>query len=322
MGLLGEIYSASDSFKRKLGGLLSDPVETISQGIRNFGEDQNKLLGLLDQAYPMAGDKSVLVSDKQKATARALLADYGAQVGLAGVVDVGKAKSLNTKLNLPNDPLFSQAVANTPGAQVGDDGLRMFVQRNQAPDQAMAPSVRGGVFYLPEGAAQAKHYSTGKNGYGGAEKITGETLLQNPLFVKGATGGKAPQAAIDQILGKGTYESIRSEALKTFGYGVPYGEKVSRVRSFLDKYAPELADDAEHIVMNSSKGNQLPYALQEAAVGSAVRKAGHDGVLGYSKGKSGPFLSELFDVRESHYPNKFGDSEVWDNFYSGNGVKP
>jgi len=287
---------------------------------------ENKLAGLLGEGAGLAAP--IVAAAKAPEIAGGLL-QMGRNLAApqtmnkqAGIVSVGKAKTLNTKLKLPDDELFSQAVANTPGAQIGDDGLKMLIQRNQTPDQAMATSVRGGVFYLPEGAAQAKHYSTGKNGYGGTEKIIGETLLQNPLFVKGATGGKAPQAAIDQIMGKGTYDAIRNDALKTIGYGTNYGEKVNKVRSFLDKYAPELADEAETIVMNSNKGNQLPYALQEAAVGSAVRNAGHDGVLGYSKGKQGPFLSELFDVRESRYPNKFGDSEVWDKFFTGNGGKP
>ena len=183
----------------------------------------------------------------------------------------------------------------------------------------MMESVRGGVFYLPEGAAQGKHYSTGRNGYGGSEKIAGETLVSNPLFVKGATGGKAPEAAYDQLIGKGAYQLMRNDALKTYGrFGGPDYQRVELVSEFLQKYAPELEDQAANIVANSKQGNQLAYALQEAAAGSAVRNAGHDAILGYSKGKQGPFLSELFDVRESHYPDKFGGYQVWDS-YKNNG---
>lgn len=229
-----------------------------------------------------------------------------------GIVAPAVAKTLNTVKSLPDSDLFRQAVANTPGAQVSDDGLRMMLQRNQMPQQSMEPSVRGGVFYLPEGAAQAKHYSTGRNGYGGLEKITGETLIQNPLFAKGGTGGKAPESAYDQLAGKGAYQTMRTDALSALGgYGRPQSETVERVTQFLDKYAPELSDQANYIVANSRNGNQLPYALQEAAVASAARGAGHDAVLGYSKGKNGHFLSEVFDVRESHYPDKTGGSEVW-----------
>lgn len=234
----------------------------------------------------------------------------------AGIVSVGAAKGLATKRALPSDDLFTQAVSGTPGAQITEDGLLMRLQRNQAPEQSLRPSVRGGVFYLPEGAAQAKHYSTGKSWYGGAEKITGETLIANPMFVKGATGGKAPEAAYDTLVGKGAYQAMRTDALKAYGgYGAPASQKVERVGEFLSQYAPELEDQAYNIVQNSKVGNQLAYALQEAAVGSKVRSAGHDAVLGYSKGKAGPFLSEVFDVREMNYPDKFGTpTDIWDVF--------
>jgi hypothetical protein len=223
-------------------------------------------------------------------------------------------RALGKSAALPANDLFPTAVANTPGARIADDGLYMRLQRNQHPDQSMRPSVRGGVFYLPEGAAQAKHYSTGKNGYGGSERIAGETLIQSPLFVKGATGGKAPQMAYDEMLGKGSYEAMRTEALnKTMGWGVTPAMKVERVEEFLDVYAPELSGMGQYIVQNSAKGNQLPYALQEAAVASAARNAGHDAILGYSVNRAKqPFLSEVFDVREKAYPDKFGGFKVWE----------
>lgn len=243
--------------------------------------------------------------------------------GLLGVIKPSVARALNTVPQLPSNPVFREAVTNTPGAQMAEDGLLMRVARSQDPAQGQTPSVRGGVFYLPEGAAQMKHYSTGKNGYGGTEKVSGETLLQAPLFAKGGTGGKAPESAYDQLLGKGSYQGMRTDALNTTRYGkrsygapsnVDESATAMEVEKFLQKYAPELVDNADHIVQNSKKGNQLAYALQEAAVGSAVRKAGYDSVLGYSKGKAGNFLSELFDVRESHYPDKFGFSKVHDSF--------
>jgi hypothetical protein len=176
------------------------------------------------------------------------------------------------------------------------------------------------VFYLPEGAAQAKHYSTGRNGYGGEERIAGETLVRNPLFAKGATGGKAPETAYDSLLGKGAYQNMRQEAVQVSNYR-GYGMRddasagVKRAEEFLAKYAPELSGYGSYILEHSGKGNQLPYALQEAAVASAVRKAGHDAVIGHSKGRAGPFISEVFDVRESHYPDKWGGHQVWDELY-------
>lgn len=310
MGLLADVYSYGDTMKRKVRGLLDDPRATLEQFVGQLGDDTNTNIRNMQQGYGFGGQKAT--DPAQVAAAQKALADYGAQAGMAGIVAPDVARGLNTVRNIPKDELFSSAVTNTPGAQLTEDGLLMRLQRGQDANQSNKASVRGGVFYLPEGAAQAKYYTTGKNGYGGTEKIAGETLLQNPLFVKGATGGKAPEAAIDQLLGKGTYQSIRTDALSTMGYGLPTSENVKRVSDFLGKYAPELQDQAAYIVQNSAKGNQLPYALQEAAVGSAVRNAGHDAVLGYSKGKTGPFLSEVFDVRESHYPDKFGGSKVWE----------
>ena len=231
----------------------------------------------------------------------------------AGIVSSNRARELNTATNIPTSPDFRSAVSNTPGASIVDDGLMMSLTRNQRPEQSLEQSVRGGVFYLPEGAAQQKHYSTGRQGYGGSERITGETLISNPLVAKGGTGGKAPERAFDSLMGKDAYANMRKDALD-----VNWGRKTgggTNVEDFLSKYAPELSGMGSYIVENSKQGNQLAYALQEAAVASAARRAGHDAVVGYSKGKSGPFISEVFDVREMNYPDKFGTpTEIWGKF--------
>lgn len=234
-----------------------------------------------------------------------------------GIVPVDVAKGLGFKKPLPAEDTFRRAVENTPGAAIEGDVVRVPVTRNQRPEQGMQDSVRGGVFYLPQGSKDAKFYSgTGHNyAYGGTEKIQGETAFQSPMFVKGATGGKAPQAAFDTLNGKGAYETMRTDALRSTGaYYLPKEDKAELVRQFLAQHAPEMEHLSEHILANSTKGNQLAYALQEAAVASAVRKAGHDGVLGYSVKRNptrDPFLSEVYDVRENKYPTKFGDYSIW-----------
>jgi hypothetical protein len=241
--------------------------------------------------------------------------------GVLGIVPVPDAKALRGIENaLPATDDFIKAVKGTPSARITDNGLEITVQRNQRPEQSGADSVRGGVFYLPAGSKDAKHYSgTGHNfAYGGTDKIKGDTLFRNPLFVKGATGGKAPQAAFDQLKGKGAYEAMRKEALESMP---PYSLKDQGLREelvsrFLEKYAPEMVDLAPTILMNSTKGNQLAYALQEAAVASAARKAGHDGVVGYSVKRTTkePFISEVFDVRENTYPTPDGGFSVWEQY--------
>lgn len=89
-GLLADVFSYGDSLKRKIGGLLADPMGTIELGINRLKEDNNNTLNLFANAYPMAGDKTVLNSPAQKARFQKQAADYASQVGLAGAVYGGK----------------------------------------------------------------------------------------------------------------------------------------------------------------------------------------------------------------------------------------
>jgi hypothetical protein len=235
-----------------------------------------------------------------------------------GIVPVDVGKNLNVPKNLPQTDAFATAVKNTKGASVQDGSLVVPVVRNQHPDQELTESLRGGVFYLPQGSKDAKYYTgTGHNtGYGGTEKISGETAVNNPLFVKGATGGKAPETAYDQLIGKGAYQKMRNDAVNSTAYYLSHDDKVHLAERFFQQYAPEMVDLADHVVRNTKKGNQFAYALQEAAVASAARKAGHDSVVGYSVSRKTkePFISELFDVRENLYPSKAGDYQMWPQF--------
>ena len=80
MGLLGDLYSTIDSKKRQLRGLLSDPVETLYQGVRNFGAEQQGLLDMQARAYPWTGTDRTAAPDL---AARKALADAGAAQGMA-----------------------------------------------------------------------------------------------------------------------------------------------------------------------------------------------------------------------------------------------
>lgn len=85
MGLLADAFSYGDSLKRKVGGLLADPIGTIELGINRLKEDNNNTLNLFANAYPMAGDKTVLNTPAQKAAMQKQLADYASTVGIAGM---------------------------------------------------------------------------------------------------------------------------------------------------------------------------------------------------------------------------------------------
>jgi len=236
------------------------------------------------------------------------------------IVPLDTAKNIKMATTLPTDEMFLNAVKNTPNAEIIDDGLKISLIRNQKPEQAGMESVRGGVFYLPEGSGNARYYATGVSGYGGKEPISGETIVKNPLFVKGATGGKAPAAAYDSLMGKGAYEKMRQDVLQATGVRslpnnlLSNAEKATHLGETLQKYGVD-PSVAGYILEKSRFGNQLPYAMQEYIVGEAARKAGHDSIVGFSKKKTGePFISELFDLREATYPTKQGGFSLRDEF--------
>lgn len=229
-------------------------------------------------------------------------------------VSPDQARAIDMPVEMPSDPLFAEAVANTPGASITDEGLIIDLVRYQKEEQSGSTSVRTGVFYLPTGSATAKHYKGGKNGYGGRVEVRGETLIKRPIFVKGATGGKAPEAAYDAIKGKGAYEAMRSAAMKVvmaqknrqeeFGY------------NFLEEYGAD-GNIIYDILPASTQGNTLAYALQENVVAHAVREAGYDAVIGHTKAGGKSVLSEVFDVREIDYPTPGETATLHPQFETG-----
>jgi hypothetical protein len=366
------------------------------------GYQQGEPLAYLGMATPFAAPAAVAGAKAVAPKAGMALENYMAQQGLLqNIVPVSTARDIKMPVTLPTDDVFKKAVENTLGASITDEGLVMNVMRKQKPQQAETESVRGGVFYLPEGSTSMKYYGGG-NAYGGTEKISGETLYKNPLFVKGATGGKAPEAAYEQIMGKDALKTMQDDVnsiISDYGSGnvkvivdgvatnSPVASRILRmggnpdtfiesmqtklntqkqalekaskeevldgvseydiakmeldstikmideakfyvgkrisnrqstvvdVENFLEKYAPDLSGYADYIIGNSKQGNQLKYALQEAAVAQKARDAGYDAVLGYSKKRTGdPVLSEVFDVREAIYPSTSGDYRLMDKF--------
>ena len=399
-GVLPAIYSGADQLKRGVYGLLTNPMQSIENTASGLIGSHLQNVDLWKQAHGNP-DNPLEVTNQN---ALNMLGDryMNNVVGFApaGIVSPVVAKAINMPVSLPTDEVFQKAVANTPNAQITDEGLLLNVMRKQKPQQAMTESVRGGVFYLPEGASQMKHYG-GTGYYGGTEKIAGETLYKNPLFVKGATGGKAPEAAYEQLAGKDGLKAMQDDvqriisgynsgSMKTVVDGVAtespvasrimrlggdpekfiqemqpklnaqkqalekaskqevlpditeydlakmdldatlkiideaksyVGKKISSrnatiidVENFLDKYVPDLSGYGNYIIDNSKQGNQLKYALQEAAVAQKVRDSGFDSVIGQSKKKGEPTISEIFDVRESHYPNAYGDFQLMPKF--------
>ena len=323
LGLLGQNPLPRESgFAAGATGLPPTEMSVLDPNQAPYmqGYGQGEPVGYAGMALPFAAPAAVATGRALAPKAGLLAEDYIRSMGgMANIVPTDVAKSIKMPTTLPTDDIFKKAVENTPGATITNDGLVMNLTRKQKPQQAETESVRGGVFYLPEGSAQMKYYG-GTTNYGGTEKIAGETLYKNPLVVKGATGGKAPENAYNQLVGKGAYQEMRNDALR-----VRHPDLISDKRynlsdaltpeEFLAKYAPDLEGYGDYIFRNSREGNQLAYALQEAAVAQKARDAGYDAVIGFSKKKSGdPFLSEVFDVREAIYPSTQGDFRLMDKF--------
>ena len=269
------------------------------------GEEMGMMTALAAPLAPLARPVARALGEQAYLRTEGLLQNQGL---MPSIVPRDVVNEMGMATTLPKDSIFVEAVKNTPSAQITDEGLLINIMRKQKPEQAMTESVRSGVFYLPEGSTNIKHYG-GTNFYGGTEKISGETLYKNPLFVKGATGGKAPETAYAQLTSKEDLKILQDDVFKAINSGSP-NMRNDLVQQFLEKHAPDLMDYTSYIVDNSRKGNQLRYALQEAAVAQKVRDSGYDAVIGHSKGKAGPFISEIFDVRESYYPNATGGFEL------------
>jgi len=308
---------------QRIIGQAADQVQANAQAenVRQIIAEQLFATGryskdVADKGAKLVGDFYTVMAQRTGMTPDALyreVIDYKVRAqgqGALTQITPEQAMATNVKMEMPTDPTFAEAVGNTPGAQITERGLLIDLVRYQKPEQEGAQAIRTGVFYLPNGAATAKHYKGGKGGYGGAQAFTGETLIRRPLFVKGATGGKAPEVAYDQLKGKKAYNNMREDVLKVaVGWGKTEQQKVDGVREVLTKYNADPSLAAE-IVRNSREGNQLPYAVQENIVAHAVREAGYDAVVGYSKGKSGANISEVFDVREQSFPARGMESEV------------
>jgi len=229
-----------------------------------------------------------------------------------------RVRSLKYKTELPlNDEIFINAVDNTKGSKIEDDGLLLNVVRYQTPEQEGEISLRSGIFYLPIEDRNVREYRGGKNGYGGTEKYEGEILLKNPLFIKGATGGKAIENAYDKINGKGSINKLIDDIFKII---MKYKIQPEDLAELLTKYNEdsdynENYDLAYDIIRHSKKGNLLRYAIQENIIANSVRNAGYDSVLGYSQRRNGDYyISEIFDVRELTYPSNNWEADIHSKF--------
>jgi hypothetical protein len=154
------------------------------------------------------------------------------------------------------------------------------------------------VFFLPElKSPYQRYYTTGKVGYGGSKRYEGSRIYHNPLFVRAASGGRAPKLAYDYLVGQGNYEDMRSRVIKA----TMWSRTPDAIENLLSYYQGD-SSLAYDILRHSTVGNTLAYAIQEHIVAATVRRAGYDAVIGYTKILGGWRLSEVFDVKMEYYP--------------------
>ncbi len=137
MGLLADAFSYGDSLKRKVGGLLADPMGTLELGINRIKEDNNNALNLFANAYPMAGDKTVLNTPAQKAAMQKQLADYASTVGMAGIFVGPKSQTWDKAAAAKAQELAQKGtdprkIWSETGTWKGPDGM----WRQEIPDNA------------------------------------------------------------------------------------------------------------------------------------------------------------------------------------------
>ena len=216
-------------------------------------------------------------------------------------------ENMDYETKMPTDDAFLDAVRNTPGARIEDDGIIIDLERWQKPEQDNEASVRTGVFYLPTGSSATRYYKgfTSTGLYGGSVKFRGETLLKAPLAVRGYTGGDVPLKAYEILKGEQAASELKHDAdylINSFKRDVRY----DRLRELAEKYGINDDEyiDISDIFYNSEQGSQLKFAFQENVVAHALRDAGYDSVVGFNRRK----LTEIFDVREGNYPSETSDT--------------
>lgn len=303
-GLLADLYSAGDRMKRKLGGLLSNPLETVALGSQRMAEDVNALTRLASEAGYMPNtvnraDQSVLVSERQKALARALLADKGAEMGMAAAtVWHGSPHKF--------DKFDSSKIGTGEGAQAYGHGLYLA----ESPDVAKQ--------YAAEVSA-AKRKITDRSGlFVNGQRIDmsdPSALLYAEIADKGAKQAIAERmSAIEKLIQQKGADyplvKIKQKGLEQFKALAAKGGDVKRITD-VDVFQPspqvykvDLPDNAIARMLDWDKPiSEQPQAVRDALAklpkGWATRSGGQRQFIdpAMSRKTGGGLLEELQMLR-------------------------
>jgi len=252
-------------------------------------------------------------------------AEEQAQSGIAEIM--GGVGPIGTVLTRGmTRPVYQAAVRNTPSALlerapfeiqnqgVRDDILRILMQRRQVPEAAGSEAIRGGVFFTPAKSPDLRYF-TGKGGYGGSELVEAPGEFVNPLIARGGTGGTPTRRGYEYLAGKGSLSNLESAASDIQGWQVgpnrSYPATPSSIADLLSTYggSPELASTIWHTAhpqqirsVGGNVVNQLVTSLVENIAAQRAKREGIDAIVGITRRKGQPAISEIFDLTRTENP--------------------
>jgi len=287
---LAKLYSYIDSMKRKGSAFTKDPLGEIAKGVQNFGEDNSKILDLQDTAYL---SKSVLITPQERERARQELADYGAQVGLAGAtVWHGSPHKFPPTKNNPLGEFDSTKIGTGEGAQTYGHGLYFGGERRTGETYQKALGQQKDIFVRR--TEDGNYYVTKGAGDEGG-------ILAGPF--KDGSQAEAARRALPENQGHLYKVDLPDEHIaKMLDWDKPLSQQPESVRkslgelrqqtgaTYTDLAKGETVYELLRKSLQNKSGVYLPNTSAERVVAEQLQKAGIPGVRyldGGSRGAGG-----------------------------------
>jgi hypothetical protein len=241
--------------------------------------------------------------------------------------------------------LYRAAVKNTPAADIdANDILRVLMERRQLPEQAGQTAGRGGVFFAPKGHPGLSSFTHRRYmPFGGPDVAQASGEFKNPFIVRGGFGNMPTQRAYEHFTGKewrdlvGELNEVASRARNPEG-GLDAGE----IWDFLERHGgnPELAGE---IVSGSpyrrtvrtfrpsgemdmdwgsyGSGMQRRIGVLENIAAQQAKNRDVDAIVGVSRRKGAPAISEIFDLTRSDNPTNIVKENPLTMWHRGSNIQ-
>jgi len=327
-----------------LGGAAADPTLGLAESLPKIGQGLRRAVPVVPdaaRAATRAGSRLLDTEIKLPAVAKRLQ-------GKSDVVPPDVARRMaqvpvGNVWNLPEkEQWWRKTIEDTPGMRIEPDGtIHARVVRNQKlpePEEAL----RGGIFYAP---SKSFYSNTGDapTAEGGNIEIAGDTIFRNPLFVRDEViHGR------DKLWDYDHSHALMREAdavAENYPYPTGYGldpdqdekalfdkqkqewleEAKPKIASFVESWVhPDDQEDALRILTKNAEkwaapdithrpptGLAFSTPMQERAISSHARAQGYDSIIA---GERDSFVTEIMDIRESHYPTPSGGYKLHPRF--------